>query len=323
MVDQATSNTIQCWILGAERETIRLDAFIRECLPHLSRREVNNAIHGELFSINGRVSKKGERLAGGDVLQFTGPASWLATSPVAEFKLDVPIVYEDSAVLLVDKPGGMATHGFSGRDHGTLANFLLARRPELVNVGKKRWEPGIVHRLDRGTSGLVLVAKTQAAFENLRLQFQHRQVEKIYRALVWGKTPLAGTIAFSLAHARGDKRRMIALTQPTIESRLRTWNAITRYRRLEQRRGLSLLEIAMETGVTHQIRAHLAALGHPIVADPLYGGAEEATCFALRRHFLHAYRLKFCHPEDGRSVEVTAELPAELAELLRRLKFRI
>jgi 23S rRNA pseudouridine1911/1915/1917 synthase len=234
----------------------------------------------------------------------------LATSPVAEFKLDVPIVYEDSAVLLVDKPGGMATHGFSGRDHGTLANFLLARRPELVNVGKKRWEPGIVHRLDRGTSGLVLVAKTQAAFENLRLQFQHRQVEKIYRALVWGKTPLAGTIAFSLAHARGDKRRMIALTQPTIESRLRTWNAITRYRRLEQRRGLSLLEIAMETGVTHQIRAHLAALGHP-------------TCFALRRHFLHAYRLKFCHPEDGRSVEVTAELPAELAELLRRLKFWI
>ncbi|MGE5218405.1 MAG: RluA family pseudouridine synthase [Chloroflexota bacterium] len=318
MADQASPDPIRSWILGAERSAIRLDAFIRECLPHLSRREIDAAVRGGLFSINGKVSKKGERLAGGDSLQFTGPTAWLAPSPLANFELDVPIVYEDATVLLVDKPGGMATHGFSARDSTTLANFLLARWPELASVGRKRWEPGIVHRLDRETSGLVLIAKNQAAFENLRLQFQRRQVEKIYRALVWGKTPPAGTIDFPLAHARGDKRRMIALTERRKESKLRTWKAITHYRRLSQGHGLSLLEIAMDTGVTHQIRVHLAAIGHPIVADPLYG-VESADRFALARHFLHAYRLKFCHPEDGRSVEFVAELPIALAEILLRL----
>ena len=322
MADQASSDTIRSWTLGAEREAIRLDAFIRECLPHLSRREVDNAIRDGLFSINGKVSKKGERLAGGDSLRFAGPTAWLAPSPPAEFDLDVPIVYEDASLLLVDKPGGMPTHGFSGRDRGTLANFLLARRPGLFNVGRKRWEPGMVHRLDRETSGLVLIAKTQAAFENLLSQFQRRQVEKIYRALVWGKTPAAGTVDFPLAHARGDKRRMIALTEPKTESKLRTWKAITRYRRLAQRRGLSLLEISMDTGVTHQIRVHLAAIGHPIVADALYG-IKGANRFALGRHFLHAYRLKFCHPDDGRSVEFVADLPAALAALLRRLEIVI
>ena len=319
MADQATPDTVRSWRLGAEREAIRLDAFIRECLPHLSRREIDNGIRDGLFSINGKVSKKGERLAGGDALRFDGPAGWLAPSPSADFELDVPIIYEDASVLLVDKPGGMATHGFSGRDRGTLANFLLALRPELVNVGGKRWEPGMVHRLDRETSGLVLIAKTQSAFENLRLQFRRRQVEKIYRTLVWGKTPSAGTIDFPLAHARGDQRRMIALTKPKRESKLRTWKAITHYRRLAQGRGLSLLEIAMETGVTHQIRVHLAAIGHPIVGDSLYG-VEGADRFTLKRHFLHAYSLKFCHPEDGRSVAFVTELPAELAELLQRLK---
>lgn len=309
-------------MFGAERTPIRLDAFIRECLPHLSRRQVDHAIHGGLFSISGRAAKKGDRLAAGECLQFAGPADWLVTSPLAQLELDVPVVYEDSMVLLVDKPGGMATHGFSGRDRGTLANFLLARWPQLVTIGKNRWEPGIVHRLDRGTSGLVVIAKTQAAFECLRLQFHRHQVEKNYRALVWGTTPPAGTITFPLAHARADKQRMLALTQPVRNSRLRAWKAITRYRRLAQGRGLSLLEITMETGVTHQIRVHLAACGHPIVADPLYG-AEGADRFALGRHFLHAYRLNFRHPEDGRSVTVVAELPTELAELLRRLKIAI
>ncbi len=322
MADQVNPNRTRSWTHGAEREPIRLDAFIRECLPHLSRREVDIAIREGLFCINGIVSKKGERLRGGDSLRFAGPAAWLASRPLADFELDVPIVYEDSGILLVNKPGGMATHGFSGRDRGTLANFLLARRPNLINIGKNRWEPGIVHRLDRDTSGLVLVAKTQASFENLQLQFQRRQVEKTYRALVLGKTPAAGTIDFPLAHARGDKQRMIALFRPTKESKLRKWNAITRYRKLAGARGLSLLEIVMETGVTHQIRVHLAALGHPIVADPLYG-AEGADRYTLERHFLHAYGLKFYHPEDGRSLEVVADLPAELAELLRRLKIAV
>ena len=322
MADQAIPNKSESWLLSVEREPIRLDAFIRECLPHLSRRMVDGAIRDGLFSVNGRVSKKGERLVGGDLVRFSGAADLLASSPLAEHELEVPIVYEDAVVLVVDKPAGMATHGFSGADRGTLANFLLARQPELANVGKKSWEPGMVHRLDRETSGVVLIAKTQAAFENLQSQFQRRQVEKIYRALVWGKTPEAGTIDFPLAHAPADKRRMIALTSPRKTGNLRAWTAMTRYRRLAQGRGLSLLEIAMETGVTHQIRAHLAALGHPIIADSLYG-AEGADSFALGRHFLHAYRLKFRHPEHGRFIDVVADLPAQLGELLQRFNITI
>ena len=309
-------------MLNVEREPMRLDAFIRECLPHLSRRVVDSAIRDGLFSVNGRVSKKGERLVGGDFVRFSGAADLLASNPLAERELEVPIVYEDAVILVVDKPAGMATHGFSGADRGTLANFLVARRPELANVGKKSWEPGMVHRLDRETSGVVLIAKTQAAFENVQSQFRRRQVEKIYRALVWGKTPEAGTIDFPLAHAPADKRRMIALTHPRKTAKLRAWTAMTRYRRLAQGHGLSLLEIAMETGVTHQIRVHLAALGHPILADSLYG-AEGADRFALGRHFLHAYRLKFRHPEDGRFIDVVADLPAQLGELLRRFNITI
>jgi 23S rRNA pseudouridine1911/1915/1917 synthase len=322
MADQAIPNMFRSWLLDAEREPIRLDVFIRECLPHLSRRVVDGAIRDGLFSVNGTVSKKGNRVVGGDLVRFSGAADLLASSPLAERELEVPIVYEDAAILIVDKPAGMATHGFSGSDRGTLANFLLARRADLAHVGKKSWEPGMVHRLDRETSGVVLIAKTQAAFENVQLQFQLRQVEKIYRALVWGKTPEAGTIDFPLAHAPADKRRMIALTSPRKTAKIRTWTAITRYRRLAQGRGLSLLEIAMETGVTHQIRVHLATFGYPIVADLLYG-VEGADSFALGRHFLHAYRLKFRHPEDGRSVDVVADLPDQLLELLRGLKIAI
>jgi len=316
MADQAAPGAGKSWRLDNAREPIRLDAFVRECLPHLSRRSVDVAIRDGIFAINGKVSKKGERLAGGDLLSFRGPEFWLAARPVADFQIDVPVIFEDSSVLVVDKPAGMPTHGFSGRDRNTLANFLLARWPDLVNVGKKRWEPGLVHRLDRETSGLVLVAKTQDAFEVLQSQFRRRRVEKTYWALVWGECPDTGTIDFPLAHAQGDKRRMIALAQPASELRRRAWKAITRYRKLAQGRGLSLLEVAMETGVTHQIRAHLSAIGHPIVADPLYGLAG-ADAFGLRRHFLHACRLKIGHPEDGRTIEFIAELPAELLEFLR------
>lgn len=322
MADQAIAKLQRSWRLNRECEPIRLDAFIRECLPHLSRRVIDSSLREGLFSVNGRAGKKGERVVAGDVVKFTGAADILAASPLGDHELEVPIVYEDSALLLVDKPAGMPTHGFSGADRGTLANFLVAQRPEIARVGRNSWEPGIVHRLDRETSGLVLIAKTQAAFKNVQSQFQRRQVEKIYRALVWGNTPDAGTIDTPLGHMVADKRRMIALSRPGKGTKIRAWKAITRYRRLAQGHGLSLLEIAMETGVTHQIRVHLATLGYPIVADLLYG-VQETDRFALGRHFLHAYRLKFHHPQDGRSIDVVADLPAQLAELLQRLNITI
>lgn len=304
-----------------ERPPLRLDAFARECLPHLSRRQIESAIRAKLFFIGGKAANKGDRLAGGDELRFQGPSAWLAESPLPQADISLAVIYEDEVILAVNKPAGLATHGFSGRDTDTLANLLLAHRPELANIGRSRWEPGIVHRLDRETSGVLLAAKTRSAFEDLRAQFRRRQVQKIYWALVHGKTPAEGVIALPLAHDRRDARRMRAV-KGTPRSGERAWKATTRYRRLAHQRTASLLEIAMETGVTHQIRVHCAAIGHPIIADALYGDGQ-APDFGLGRHFLHARSLTLLHPKNGQPVTMTAELPGELADLLKRLRIRV
>ena len=178
MADQASKCAIKSWTVPATSRDVRLDTFARRCLPHLSRSALKEAIAEGLFSIQGKTAKKGAKLRAGNTLVFSGPDLWLAAQPTATTGLTVPIVYEDASVLVVDKPAGMATHGFSGRHTSTLANVLAAMRPELVNVGESPWEPGLVHRLDRETSGLVLVAKTQAAFKQLRQQFRPRQVIK-------------------------------------------------------------------------------------------------------------------------------------------------
>jgi 23S rRNA pseudouridine1911/1915/1917 synthase len=322
MLDQATARASMKWQVAPGRELIRLDAFVRECLPHLSRRQIDNAIRDRLFSVAGRLARKGDRLSAGDTLVFGGPAALLAANPLPDTSLDVPIVYEDSSILIVDKPAGIATHGFSGRDRGTLANYIAAQHPHLLGVGKNRWEPGLVHRLDSETSGLVLVAKTQTAFDRLRQQFRRRQVAKIYWALVWGTTDAAGMIDLPLAHDPRDKRRMRAVSESLRMGKTKTWRALTRYRKLRQSGKFTLLEITMETGVTHQIRVHLAAIGHPIVADALYGD-DRMDKFDLQRHFLHACRLEFSHPEDGRVVRLATKLPGELMEILRRLKVEL
>lgn len=317
MVDQATYVATKSWTVPVGHPRIRLDAFARRCLPHLSRRAVEEAIRDGCFSVRQRVVKKGDQLAGGDELAFRGPEVWLAANPPPNAKLAAPIVYEDETILIVNKPAGMPTHGFSARDNATLANFLLWQVPQLTKVGKSRWEPGLVHRLDRETSGLVVIAKTQAAFERLRLQFRRREVRKIYWALVCGKAPVEGVIDMPLAHAGRDQRRMRTV-KGARRGQQRVWKALTRYRCIGRCRGASLLEIDMETGVTHQIRVHLAAIGHSIVGDSLYGDPKQDL--GLRRHFLHARSLTFVHPQNDRILTLVAELPSELAELLVRLR---
>jgi len=235
--------------------------------------------------------------------------------------LGVPVVYEDAAILIVDKPAGIATHGFSGRDADTVANFIAAKHSALLAVGKSRCEPGIVHRLDRETSGLVLVAKTQAAFDELRQQFRQRQIMKTYWALVWGVTAAAGLIDLPLAHDSRDRRRMCATATSSRKKTIKTWKAVTHYRKLGESRRLTLVEIEMATGVTHQIRVHMAAISHPIVADALYG-AEHAQVFGLRRHFLHAMGLEFRHPDNGREFKVKTRLPDDLRKVLHQLKIK-
>lgn len=317
MADQANACATIDWPVLPQQAGIRVDAFLRACLPHLSRREIDLALGDGSFSVNGRAVRKGDRLKASDRVVFGGLAALLADRPLPEFNLQIPVVYEDSSILVVDKPASVATHGFSGRDTGTLANFLAAHYPALLGVGTSRWEPGLVHRLDTETSGLVLIAKIQGVFEQLRRQFHERQVEKIYWALVWGNCESAGEIDLPLAHDSNDERRM----QPVIRSssaKTRTWNARTRYRRLAQSSEAALLEVTMETGVMHQIRVHLASIGHSIVADALYGKDRSET-FGLTRHFLHAQGLGFRHPENGRPVKFEAELPKELRAVLGRV----
>jgi 23S rRNA pseudouridine1911/1915/1917 synthase len=322
MVLQDTSLQ-RSWAVTADFAGLRLDAFLREQLPFLSRRELGDAMREQFFSVNGRRARKGDRVVERDVVQFNGPVAWLSPTPIPNPRLAVPVVYEDAELLALNKPAGMDCHGFSGRDDDSLANFLLARWPELSGIGKSRWEPGLAHRLDRETSGVVLVAKTQAAFDDLCRQFRRRAVMKKYLALVWGNVDEAGTISFPLAHDSKDERKMQAIVVPGQRApKGRVWPALTRYRKVCEQRGLTFLELEMETGVTHQIRAHLAAIDHPIVGDALYG-AEGRETLELRRHFLHAKELRMTHPVSRRTVQLEAPLPDELAAVLARLKINL
>lgn len=323
MEDQGLRPVGRGWIVAQRLHGIRLDAFVRYCLPQLSRRSIDAAIAAAAFLINRKNGKKGDRLAAGDVVKFVGPEAWLALSPVPEDRLDVSVVFEDSDLLVVDKPSGMDTHGFSGRDRRALTNFLAARWPELTTIGKSPWELGIVHRLDRETSGLILVAKSQSVYDYFRAQFRQRTIAKHYWALVWGEATPEGAIGLALTHDSRERGKMHPVFDSTIMQRKqRIWQAATRFRRLATCQGVSFLEIDMVTGVTHQIRVHLATVGHPIVGDSLYGN-EHAQMLGLNRHFLHAFRLNFRHPRDGRSLRIESRLPSELENVLKNLGIEV
>ena len=307
------------WEIGSAEEGGRLEGFVRRHLPHLSRRQSTKAIDESAFLVNGRRATKGQRLKQGDRVIFQGAKHWLSELPVAAVRRRVTIIYEDSEIIAIDKPAGIPTHGFSGRDVDTLANMIVARWPELSSVGRSRWEPGLLNRLDIETSGLVLVAKNQPAFDNLREQFRRRRVIKKYIALVWGEVASSGSISLALAHDPTDRSRMQVVNDfGSNRRRVRSWHALTSFRKLASSREMSLVEITMETGVTHQIRVHLAAIGHAIVGDSRYGWDKYPT--DLMRHFLHSSRLQFAHPASGQQTILESPLPTELGNFLERIK---
>lgn len=309
------------WRVESGEEGLRLDGWVRRRFPHLSWREARRLIAEGRFLREGRRGKKGERVSPGETVSYRGPEELLAPTPPPLATQPLRLVFENSAVIVVEKPAGMASHGFSARDTETVANALLALRPQLREVGTSPWEVGLVHRLDRETSGLMIVAKTDAALSYLRRQLAAGGIEKTYQALVRGETPSQGTIDEPLAHDRSDRRRMTLARARTGRSLSKAWPARTRFRRLAAAAGFSLLRIELETGVTHQIRVHLASRGHPIVGDRLYGGAGPLP-FPLRRHFLHAWRLGFRDPETGRFLRLRSPLPAELRAVLETLGLR-
>ena len=280
----------------------RLDAFLHGALPARSRRFVRRLIAEGAVCVNGRPAAKGVRLAPGDRVTLPDLPASIAPEP----QLALPVLHEDDAVVALDKPGGMPGHALDPRQRGTAAAFLLARYPEMAGVGDPL-APGLVHRLDSGTSGLLVAARTRAAHHVLRAALRARAVEKRYLAWVAGDaSALDGArVALPLAHDPRDRRRMVPAA-----AGMRAWPAETSVMVVSTGRARSLVEATIRTGVTHQVRVHLAARGHPVLGDFLYGGAPAGL--PPGRHALHAARMTFPHPADGRPLNLRAPLPGEL-----------
>jgi 23S rRNA pseudouridine1911/1915/1917 synthase len=310
---------VTSWVVEPGNAGIRLDAFLRRLLPHVSLRQLKRALNEGVFQVNQKKREKSYVVRAGELISFHGPNVLLAHEPAPRHATNVRTVYEDEAILVVDKPAGMAIHGFSARETDSLSNHLLAVRPELRNIGKSPWEPGLVHRLDRETSGLILVAKDQQAFSDLRAQFRTRQVRKKYWALLRGETPAQGCIDYPIVHDPKSRRKMKALVNSAGHRRQKRWQAATRYRTLAQDNGFSLVEVEILTGVTHQIRVHFAAQGSPVVGDSLYGRGQNLSP-PLKRHFLHAFYLGCRHPKSSAAVAWQSPMPQELREVLTDLQ---
>jgi len=237
-------------------------------------------------------------------------------------RIDLPIdvLYQDADVAVIDKPAGMVVHPGAGHPSGTLVNALLHHMEDLSGIGGEL-RPGIVHRLDRGTSGVMVVAKNDAAHQELARQFQDREVEKEYIALVWGVVQAGRRIDAAIGRDPADRMKMSARAK-------HARHAVTRITRAMPLPGLTLCQVAIHTGRTHQIRVHLSAIGHPIVGDAVYGGVHRRVAGDIRavqrleRPFLHAARLVFHHPADRRRMEFLAPLPADLQSVLDDLVTR-
>ena len=290
----------------------RLDRVVA-MLTGLSRADVAELVGRGAVRLGDRiVTKPSIRVEEGDVVDVDVPDVAPARELDPEPDIVVPVVYVDDDVIVVDKPADLVVHPGAGNDRGTMVAGLLARFPDLASVGAPE-RPGVVHRLDKGTSGLLVVARTPEAYASLVAQLSARAVDRRYSALVWGHpSPPTGLVDAPIGRSRRDPTRM-AVTAEGREARtgyeVKEW--------FTEPVETALVECRLETGRTHQIRVHLAAIGHPIVGDPRYRGAKER--FALARPFLHAHRLAFDHPVTGARVAFDAPLPPELTATLSRL----
>jgi 23S rRNA pseudouridine1911/1915/1917 synthase len=259
--------------------------------------------------VDGRAVGKSQRLHTGEIVELLAEPVPEAP-PVAEPAVDVPVRYEDDDVIVVAKPAGLVVHPGAGHSSGTLVHGLLARYPEIAGIGDP-FRPGIVHRLDRDTSGLMVVARTTRAYDALVEQLSARAVDRRYSALVWGR-PAAPRGTIDAPIGRSSSRR----TRMAVRDAGRPARTGYDVERTFDDPQCSLLVCTLETGRTHQIRVHLAAIGHPVVGDATYGGHRDSI--NLDRPFLHAARLAFTHPESGTRVEFEEPLPDALAAVLAR-----
>ena len=284
---------------------VRLDVYLTQKRSDLTRTRLQKLIAEGCVRLNGSPTRPSQKVRAGDRVLLTVPPPHPTDLTPQRIPLD--LVYQDEEVAVVDKPAGLPVHPGPGHPDGTLVNGLLALCPDIQGIGGDI-RPGIVHRLDKDTSGLMAVAKTHDAHQSLSEQLKSRRVTKGYLALATGKVmPAEGLIDAPIARDNRNRKRM-AVTAGGRESR-------TRYRTLENQSGHTLLELLLETGRTHQIRVHLAYLGYPLLGDDTYGRSSPL----LARQFLHAYNLGFEHPNSGEWMDFHSGLPGDLTAVLEHL----
>ncbi|MDD5589720.1 MAG: RluA family pseudouridine synthase [Candidatus Portnoybacteria bacterium] len=300
------------FIISKENAGQRIDKFLLENYPDFSRAYIQKQIKSGAVLVNGEIKKPSYILKETDKIEADIlPPEKISLEPDSSIKFKV--IYEDDDVLVIDKPAGLTVHPSESQKSGTLVNGILARYPLLKEVGDDPTRPSIVHRLDKDTSGLMVVAKNNSAFEFLKKQFQEGKVEKKYLALVVGKMEQKeGEISTFIARSSSDPTKQ-KVTQKEGK------NAITFLKVLEEYPGFSLIEAMPKTGRLHQIRVHLAWIGNPVAGDKKYGPKNKPLPLGLKRHFLHATELKITLPSDQRKL-FSSPLPSDLESILEVLK---
>jgi 23S rRNA pseudouridine1911/1915/1917 synthase len=302
----------------SEYDGSRLDSFLTALLPDQSRSNVQRLIKDGHVTGGPPALRPSTAVRTGQTYTIDIPAP--APSIPEPEALPLRIIYQDQHIVVLDKPAGMVVHPAAGHSGGTLVNALLHHVKDLSGIGGEA-RPGIVHRLDRGTSGVMVVAKTDRAHQELSRQFSDREVEKEYIALVWGVVQAGRRIDAPIGRDPGDRQKMSTRAR-------RARHAVTRVTFARHFKGVSVVKVAIATGRTHQIRVHLSAIGHPVVGDATYGGTHRRTAANLRavqrleRPFLHSARLAFTHPADGRRVEFDSPLPPDLQAVLDDIEMR-
>lgn len=305
--EQSTVRGTQLFKIAADRAGVRLDHFLAERLPELSRARLQSWVEEGRVRVNGAAKKASYKLRTGDAVDVEP----MELKPLRAYPEDIPleILYEDDGVVAINKPAGLVVHAGAGQSSGTLVNALLHHFENLSSAGGDL-RPGIVHRIDKGTSGVLLVAKTDAAHRSLAVQFAGRSVSKEYLALVQGSVKGdKGTLDWPITRDPVRRTRMTARLGHGRASH-------TEYSVLERFDGYTLLRVKIGTGRTHQIRVHLSQAGYPIIGDTLYGAAARPQGLpAMNRPWLHAWRIGFHSPANGADVVVVAPLPNELVKI--------
>lgn len=280
-----------------------MDKYVFSQLSNVSRAVVQKMIRNGLILVNGKAAKAAYILKPGDSVEI-GKIPKKVVEILPE-KFDLPVLYEDKACMVIDKAPGLVVHPGDSGSHftGTIANQLLSK------FGGAGMRPGIVHRLDKDTSGCLLIAKNDLALENLKNQFASRKIQKVYKVLVFGQLKSRqGIIDSPIGRSLGNRKKM-AISRSGKP-------AITKYKVMREFKNMSLLDVVLETGRTHQIRVHMAAIGHPVVFDDLYGNKKKNKELGEGRQFLHAWKLKFKSPDSGKMISVTSKLPADLQSII-------